>query len=89
MPRFHFNIYDGVSETDQEGTELPDWWTARVEAIAFAGVIFKDEARRLALGEDWHMEVTDEAGLVLFRLDFSVMEVPMPSGMPRALDERA
>ncbi len=76
MPRFHFNVYDGVSSPDKDGTELPDWDAARVQAIAYAGEILKDTSQRLAVGEQWNMEVTDERGLVLFRLDFSVMEAP-------------
>ena len=35
-----------------------------------------DEARREALGEDWCMEVTDDHGLLLFRLDFHVTDAP-------------
>ncbi len=76
MPRFHFNIYDGTSELDPEGTELPDYAEARVEAMRLAGEILKSTAHRLALGEDWHLEVTDERGLVLFRLAFQVVEAP-------------
>ena len=73
MPHFHFNVYDGVSDTDRIGTELPNWQAARLEAIRRAGEILKDDPRRLALGEDWRMEVTDETGLILFRLDFTVV----------------
>jgi hypothetical protein len=74
VPRFHFNIYDGVSMLDREGMELTDWHEARLEAIRRAGEILKQDADRIALGEDWHMEVTDDTGLVLFRLDFTVMD---------------
>ncbi len=70
MPRFFFNIYDGVSMLDDAGTELADWQEARIQAIEFAGAIIKDEAKRIAQGADWHIEVTDERKLVLFRFDF-------------------
>lgn len=76
MPRFHFNVYDGLSQLDREGQELAGWEEARLEAIRLAGAILRDEAKRIALGEDWRMEVTDETGLVLFRLDFTVMGSP-------------
>lgn len=76
MPRFHFNVYDGISEPDRKGTDLPDWEEARTQAIRLAGSILKDDTRRFAFGETWRMEVTDETGLVLFRLDFSVVESP-------------
>ena len=74
VPRFHFNIFDGVNSLDRQGTELTDWQAARLEAIRLAGEVLRDEAKRIAVGEDWRMEVTDGTGLVLFRLDFNVME---------------
>ena len=73
MPRFHFNVYDGVCVLDTEGTELPDWQAARLEAIRYAGALLVDDAQHVAHGQDWRMEVTDDTGLVLFRLDFIVM----------------
>lgn len=76
MPRFHFNVFDGLTLQDLEGAELPDREAARVQDIEYAGQILKDGANCLAVGEEWHMEVTDARGLVLFRLDFRVMEAP-------------
>jgi hypothetical protein len=77
MPRFHFNVYDGVNLLDREGTELPNWQAARLEAIQRAGEFLKDEADRVALGEDWRIEVTDHTGLVLFHMSFLVIESPV------------
>jgi hypothetical protein len=79
VPRFFFNVYDCVSSPDDTGTELPDWQEARLEAIRLAGAIFKDEAQKVALGEAWHMDVADEQGLVLFRLDFVSHDAPAVS----------
>ncbi|ONF50247.1 DUF6894 family protein [Methylobacterium radiotolerans] len=76
MPRYFFNIYDGVSMLDDTGTELADWQEARIQAIEFAGAVIKDEAKHIALGEDWRIEVTDERKLVLFRFDFITLEAP-------------
>lgn len=72
MPRFFFHVHDGANIPDKEGTELGDWRNAQHEAIKLAGRVIADDAKRLRLGEDWSMEVTDETGLVLFRLDFHV-----------------
>lgn len=80
VPRFHFNVYDGVSEVDRVGTELGNYDEARIEAMRLAGEILKNTAHRLVLGEDWRMEVTDDVGLILFRLDFTVLEAPAVSG---------
>ena len=83
MPRYYFNIYDGVSLPDDTGSELLDWREARVEAIRLAGEIFRDNAQTIALGEDWHIEVTDERQLVLFRFDFISQEAPVLSSQRR------
>lgn len=84
VPRYHFNVYDGVSDIDHEGQELAGWEEARLEAVRLSGKIIENNARRIALGPDWRMEITDENGLVLFRLDFTVAGFPArerpPSG---------
>lgn len=86
MPRFFFNVYDGVSSFDDTGTELASWEEARIEAIQLAGAIFTDEARRIALGEDWRLEVTDERRLVLFRFDFISQAAPVVSSQRHKSD---
>ncbi|MGH1572779.1 DUF6894 family protein [Methylobacterium sp. P31] len=80
MPRFYFNIHDGESGLDTEGTELPDWQTARLEAIRLVGQILREDAQSVALGEDWHVEVTDHTGLILFQMTFQVIEAPVLRG---------
>lgn len=90
MPRFQFHVYDGVDLPDDDGTELPSLHAARLQAVRFAGEILAQDHQRIALGEDWRMEVTDDQGLILFRLDFVVMETaatmsvrrPLSAGLP-------
>lgn len=77
VPRYHFNILDGVCLPDTEGTELPDWQAARLEAIRRAGTVLKDDARSVAVGDDWRIEVTDHTGLVLFQMTFLMIESPV------------
>jgi hypothetical protein len=84
MPRYYFNIYDGVDILDDVGTELPDVVFARREAIRYSGAILEDEAERLSLGEEWRMEVTDGMGLMLFCLTFILTASPAVS-LPLAL----
>lgn len=91
MPRFHFHIHDGKDILDHEGTELPDFQEARRQAIQYAGTLIAQEFTDLPSGEDWWLEVTDAAGLLLFRMDFVVMESPAIRATRRAskLDEPA
>jgi hypothetical protein len=72
MPRYHFNVYDASDTIDELGVELPNWASARREAVRSSGAILEDEAESLKLGEAWRMEVTDDAGLILFSLTFTV-----------------
>ena len=74
MSRYHFNVYDGVTSIDKEGTVLPNWRTARIEAVRLAGQLLEAKASKFNLDEDWRMEVTDSLGLILFRLDFTLIE---------------
>ena len=76
MPRYHFKVMDGHSEIDHDGTELPDVLSARIEALRLAGEIIKDAAHLASLGSDWRVEVTDDRGLMLFRMGFVVMDSP-------------
>jgi len=76
MPRFHFNIHDGVTAIDRRGRELSGLDEARLEAVRMAGTLMKSEGMRIALGEDWRLEVVDEAGLMLFKFDLFVSSSP-------------
>lgn len=85
MPRYFFNVHDGHSEIDNKGTELPDTNYARREAIRLSGNILDNEAKTIALGEEWRMEVVDDRGLILFRFDFTTTvsaAVPVNSSKP-------
>jgi hypothetical protein len=76
VPRYHFNVHDGVQQFDNEGTELSDWKEARLHAIRYAGEIIKSDAKSIAVGEDWRIEVTNHEGLILFQLSFLIIEAP-------------
>ena len=70
MPRYFFNVHDGRSRPDREGTELPDLNTVRDEAVRFAAGLLADHSDEFWQGDEWVLEVADEEGLVLFRLQF-------------------
>lgn len=80
MPRYHFNVYDGVTLLDKKGVELPDTNFARREAIRYSGALLEESAEQDNLGAEWRMEVTDATGLILFRLDFFV--TPSAAAVP-------
>ncbi len=80
MPRYFFNVHDGMDVEDEEGMELPDFRAARVEAVRLAGRIIDHEADHVASVEDWRLEVTDQSGLILFQILFLMTTTPAVPG---------
>ena len=79
MPRYFFHVRDGHDMPDDIGTELPNAQEARVQAVDLAGRLITEQARTFADGTQWHLEVTDERGMILFRLDFMATDAPSTS----------
>lgn len=76
MPRFYFNVHDGKSFPDEDGSELRDLRAARETAVRLAGDLLRDHAAAFWTGEEWRMEVTDKQGLILFCLTFVAQDAP-------------
>nr|WP_246510270.1 hypothetical protein [Bradyrhizobium glycinis] len=51
---------------DSLGEELPDDEAAWKEAIGYAGALFKDIDGKFRPGQEWSLEVTDEAGKPIY-----------------------
>ena len=69
MPRYYFDIRDGVCAPDPDGLDLPDTQAAWSEAVRTCGAMLKDIDGQLPQGE-WRMEVTDESRQPVFTLRF-------------------
>lgn len=76
MRRYFFHVHDGYSSRDEDGTELPDIYTAQAEAIRLSGEILRDMGAKFWSGTHWQLEVADERGAILFVLTFSAEERP-------------
>jgi hypothetical protein len=76
MPRFHFNVLSDPEDLDVDGTEFPNVTAAKREARLYAGRILSDSALVSDPDNEWRIEVTDPTGLVLFRLDITMMDAP-------------
>ena len=70
MPRYFFNLQDGRSRPDREGTELADIGTARAEAVRLSGEVLRDTGAKYWDHPDWRLDVLDERGRTLFSLRF-------------------
>jgi hypothetical protein len=71
MPRYFFNVRDGVNLIDNEGTVLSDVEEAREQAVVAAGEAIKDMGCKFWAGEVWEMNVTDESGATVCALTFT------------------
>ena len=60
---------------DEEGTDLPNISAARKEALHVAEALFESAERRADLGEEWHIEVMNHAGTLMFRMEFLAPEI--------------
>ncbi len=68
MPRYFFDVHDGVSMIDKAGVDLHDLESARIHAITTAGSVLRASAQRFWRGGEWHVVVRDDGGLILFTL---------------------
>ncbi len=75
MPRYFFHAYHERDLPDEDGVDLPDMQTVRVEAIRAAGEMLRDLGGAFP-GEEWRMVVTDEERRPVLTLRFGASEHP-------------
>jgi hypothetical protein len=71
MPVFHFQVRTDTHVLIEKSAELPGTKEARAEAARRAGALLLEHADQIWTDEDWRMDVTDHAGLILFVLHIS------------------
>ena len=74
MPRYFFHVRKSDHKPDSTGVELRDASEARIEAAKAMAQELKDNPGDLWKDEEWHIEVTDEKGLILFTVYSSAVE---------------
>jgi hypothetical protein len=72
--RFHFQIRTETHVLLTEAANLSNTDEARIEAARRIGLLLHEHAGRLWADEDWQMDVTDDAGLILFVIQVSAMK---------------
>lgn len=75
MPRYHFNTSDGQVVRDPQGFECVDLAEAKQRAVRIAGETLTTLADDL-FQTDFHLEVTNDAGLTLFSILVVATEAP-------------
>jgi hypothetical protein len=71
MPRYFFNIEDGIARPDADGTELPSLGAAKHAAVEMSGEIIRESAASFWRHPHWRLTVRDESGDAVFNLDFT------------------
>jgi Domain of unknown function (DUF6894) len=71
MPRYFFHLNrNEEANVDNDGLTLLDHQAAWEEATMACGEVIRTIDGHLQPGEGWQMEVTDEAGKLIYRLRF-------------------
>ena len=83
MQRYFFNVHDGTEYLDPEGCVLEDLQAARDHAVRYFGDMLRDHPETFWNGEKWSMNVTNQAGLVLFSLYFLGVDAPPLADKPK------
>ncbi|KQM50976.1 hypothetical protein ASE69_06320 [Sphingomonas sp. Leaf208] len=68
MPRFYFHTETDVRVTDTDGQEFGSYEDARREAIQTCEQMMKDAAVAFWGSRPWNVSVTDETGLILWKI---------------------
>lgn len=74
MPRYYFHLHDGTTHPDRDGLELADIGAARKHAASYLADLLRDGGEMIWNGEDWQLNVTDDAGLVYFTIHIVAVE---------------
>lgn len=71
MPRYFFHVHNVAPIADLEGEELYDDEVAWREATSYAGALLHDIAGKFRPGQEWSLEVTDDARKSIYSISIS------------------
>ncbi|MEI9889968.1 MAG: hypothetical protein WDN45_04395 [Caulobacteraceae bacterium] len=77
MPRYFFNVQDGVAVDDREGAECVDLGDARGEAVRRVAAMLGERTDEFWRDAYWKLSVADERGLTLFSIEISASLAPV------------
>lgn len=66
MPRYFFHVHSAAPSIDEQGHELLDDEAAWQQAVRYAGDLLRDTDRKFRPGQQWSIEVSDEAQKPLY-----------------------
>lgn len=66
MPHYNIELRTADRVWETLAVERDDHEGLRVEMARFVGELLKDHAQKIWQDQDWRVDVTDEAGLILY-----------------------
>ena len=79
MPRYHFQLEDGIFVPDEPGMELADIHAARIQAVRSLSELINEHRERFWDDQPIRVVVSDDTGLTLFTLEAAAFEAPVLS----------
>lgn len=73
MPRYYFNIHDGMCYPDPDGIDLISSDYAKIMALSFVGDLAKLYSDRIIRGQRLFIEVTDGQAEPIFTLQINLI----------------
>ena len=83
MARYFFDLRDGEYIPDTTGTELASLAAARDEAAIRLGGLLRDDPAKFWSGDEWHIDVKNEWGLILFSICIVAQEAAVLRCQPK------
>lgn len=74
MPHYHIELRTAERVWDTLDVERADVDALRVEMARFVGQMLRDHAKQVWADQDWRIDVTDEAGLILYVMHVSATD---------------
>lgn len=81
--RYFFNMAGAVEDPDDEGLDFACFSEARIQAVRFGAEYLRDRPELVWLGEEFRVEVTDEAQKILFTFIAVGVDAPAARGRLR------
>lgn len=75
MATYHINIRTESHIADTVELEMDDLTELRLELARFVGELLKDHAELIWADQEWRVDVTDQAGVIIYVLHLSAAEM--------------
>lgn len=74
MPLYHINVRTESHIATSVEVDRDDLKALRIEMARFVGELLRDHAELIWADQDWRIDVTDEAGLILYVIDIGASD---------------